>query len=165
MLRIANASTATLNRQTGLYEQFVTVTNESSASIEAARISISGLPSVETSYNASGTNGSGIPYVQPNQALAPGSSVTIRLEYYSADRITVPQPTLFVEAELDRGHPAAFRNTNGDSENNASAGRQYGCGVQNYAKENVCCGIQHGHDELEAVCPCGSGVWRTLNLD
>lgn len=96
-VKIVTTSVPQLNRQTGLYEHFVTLTNESAAVIAAARIVINDLPSQVSVYNAFGTTPAGQPYIQLNQALSAGATVTLRLEYYSTDRVTVPAPALAVE--------------------------------------------------------------------
>ena len=81
-----------LNPQTGLYEQRVTVTNTSFSTVAAFRLLVG---------NINGTNGvartnvtlvnatdktNGTPYVQYNSALNPGSNVTLILEFFVPDR-------------------------------------------------------------------------------
>jgi hypothetical protein len=73
----------------------VRATNPTYSLFKAVRIYLSGLPSNVTVYNASGyTNG--IPYVQMNQAVPPGSSVDFMIEYYATGG-AIPNPTLRVE--------------------------------------------------------------------
>jgi hypothetical protein len=47
-------------------------------------------------YNATGTS-NGMPYIDYNAPLAPGQSVNLTVEYYIADRKTVPHPRIVVE--------------------------------------------------------------------
>jgi len=93
------AGTNAFNPQTQLYEEFVSVTNIGQAPVRALRLSIGGLPSRVTLYNATGTN-NGVPYVEydppvnaTNQWLYPYpapanlmSSVTFTLEFFVTDR-------------------------------------------------------------------------------
>jgi hypothetical protein len=75
----------TLNPQTGLFEQRVTVSNNMSVAAPAFQIMVDGLrPGVELK-NASGTT-NGIPYVQVNTPMDPGDSMSVLLEYYVSDR-------------------------------------------------------------------------------
>lgn len=75
----------TLNPQTGLYEQSVTVTNTGPLTAAAVRVYIQGLRSGVQLYNATGINETG-PYVQYNAPLNPGQAVTFLLEFYVPDR-------------------------------------------------------------------------------
>ena len=87
------AGTSAFNPQTQLYEEFVAVTNIGQAPVHALRLSIGGLRSGMTLYNATGTNG-GVPYVEYdppydsplNPYPAANSSVTFMLEFFVADR-------------------------------------------------------------------------------
>lgn len=92
-LRLMAVGDPTLNRQTGLYEQQVTIRSESATPVEAARITIEGLPASQWVYNASGMDDSDRPYVQLNQPLAENEELNLTLEYYSENR-TVPRPVL-----------------------------------------------------------------------
>ncbi len=95
---------AIYNPQTGLFEQRVTVSNESSNTIAALRIFISNLRTNIRVWNAAGVL-NGTNYVQYNRPLNPGQSATFRVEYYVPDRrpftpvlrseetLPVPQPS------------------------------------------------------------------------
>jgi hypothetical protein len=83
------------NRQTGLFEHTVRVTNPTAYPYDAVRVLIKNLRSVTRVYNASGKT-NGIPYVQSNVPVPPGGSVDFRIEYYDPDRIE-PHPTLVAE--------------------------------------------------------------------
>jgi alpha-tubulin suppressor-like RCC1 family protein len=87
--------------QTSLMQQLLALTNVTSQTLAAVRVTIH-LSAFEKSkniivYNASGTNGAGEPYLQYNYPLPPGDHVTFTAEYYSPDRVTVPNPTFTVE--------------------------------------------------------------------
>jgi hypothetical protein len=73
------------NPQSSLYDELVVVTNVGSAPARAVRLTVAGLPSFVTLYNASGTN-AGIPYVQNNFPLPPGGTVDFVLEFYDSLR-------------------------------------------------------------------------------
>ena len=95
---------AIYNPQTGLFEQRVTISNESSNTIAALRIFISNLRTNIRVWNAAGVL-HGTNYVQYNSPLNPGQSATFRVEYYVPDRrpftpvlrseetLPVPQPS------------------------------------------------------------------------
>jgi hypothetical protein len=84
-----------VDQATSLFMHKVRATNPTYSLFKAVRIYLSGLPSNVTVYNASGyTNG--IPYVQMNQAVPPGSSVDFMIEYYATGG-AIPNPTLRVE--------------------------------------------------------------------
>jgi hypothetical protein len=76
---------AVFNPQTGLFEQRVTVSNESSNTIAAFQLCISNLRSNIQCRSAfmvaNGTN-----FVQVNRAINPNTSVVVRVEYYVPDR-------------------------------------------------------------------------------
>ncbi|TAK94612.1 MAG: DUF11 domain-containing protein, partial [Verrucomicrobia bacterium] len=88
-----NKTAPTLNAQTGLYEELVTVTNSSFSTVAAVRVLVgnlnspTGVPRTNVFlYNASGTNFDSRPYVQHNAPLNPGQSVLLTLEFYVPDR-------------------------------------------------------------------------------
>jgi hypothetical protein len=85
-----------LNLQTGLFEQKVRVSNPTYSTFNAVRVYVSGLQSGVTVWNASGTT-NGVPYVQSNQAIPPGSYVDFTIEYYVTVGGLVPNPTLYAE--------------------------------------------------------------------
>jgi hypothetical protein len=84
-----------VDQATSLYMHRVRVTNPTYSLFKAIRIYISGLAGNVTVYNASGhTNG--VPYVQMNQALPPGSYADFTIEYYTTGG-AIPNPKLRVE--------------------------------------------------------------------
>jgi hypothetical protein len=94
-------SSGTRFLQTTLMTQLLTVTNVTSQTVSAVRITIH-LGETERSanirvYNASGTNTLGEPYLHHNFPVPPGDHVTFTVEYYSPDRVTVPDPAFTVE--------------------------------------------------------------------
>jgi len=100
-----NASTnIVLNRQTGLYEQWVGLTNDGNAPVTGIRVFIGGLSTNVYAYIATGTNDSGLPYVYYGQLLNPGSNVVLKIEYYAKDR-RPPTTTITAEAAGDGSSP------------------------------------------------------------
>ena len=88
-----------LNPQTGLFEQTVRVTNNSSNTLTGIRLFINGLPVDVVVYSASGSTNGG-PYLQYNLPLAPAAAVDFVVEYYRANRQAIPQPT-YVSMEMN----------------------------------------------------------------
>ena len=82
---ISTFATITLNPQTGLYEQSVTVTNTGPVTAAAVKVYVLELRSGVQLYNATGTDENG-PYVKYNAPLNPGQAVTFVLEFYVPDR-------------------------------------------------------------------------------
>jgi len=76
-----------LNRQSGLFEQKVHVTNSTEFTLSAVRVFITVLTEGAGVYNASGDL-DGVPYVKYNQELVPGEAADLTIEYYVADRRT-----------------------------------------------------------------------------
>jgi len=89
------AGPVTFNPQSGLFEQRVTVTNDTQMAVSAVRVLVDNLSETTTVYNASGTEG-GTPFVQYNSMLEPGMSVTFVIEYHDPLRIT-PNPVLIAQ--------------------------------------------------------------------
>jgi hypothetical protein len=81
-----------LNRQTGLYDQSVRISNPTGYAYDAIRVLIYDLPPGVRVYNASGTN-NGSPYVQSLNPVPPGGSVDFTIEYYLPNQ-QVPEPRL-----------------------------------------------------------------------
>ncbi|MDB6056434.1 MAG: repeat-containing protein, partial [Verrucomicrobiales bacterium] len=79
------AGPITLNGQTGLFEQRVTVTNTGSVTAPAFRVTVSGLSTNVTVYNATAKS-NGIPYVHYNAPLDPNKTVTLILEFFNPKR-------------------------------------------------------------------------------
>lgn len=69
------------NRQSGLLEMDVLLSNNAATNVPAARINVTGLTNGVWLYNAAGTN-SGVPFVLYNTTLPGGASVPLVLEYY-----------------------------------------------------------------------------------
>jgi hypothetical protein len=101
------AATVTLNRQTGLYEHRITVTNAAAREVAGFDLAITGLPPGVTVNNAS-ASGEGSWSIHHRQPLAAGASVTLLVEYHTAVRGTAIDPdvsvTLVGQPETD---PAA----------------------------------------------------------
>jgi len=77
--------TNVFNPQTGLYQERVRVTNNTSVTLDALRVYVTGLRSGVYLQNAMGTN-EGKPYVHYNVPLPAGGNVTLWLEFLSVDR-------------------------------------------------------------------------------
>lgn len=84
-----------LNRQSGLYQQDVVLTNVTGVRRGNFRIYVDDLPAGIVLSNAHGNDG-GRPYVDYLGELNPNGSVTLRLEYYDRTRRGLPTPTLSV---------------------------------------------------------------------
>ena len=95
------------NPQTGLFQQYVTVTNSGGTTVAGMRLTVLGLPVNVFLQNATGTN-AGRPFVQYNVPLDPGSNVVFFLEFLSVARTNFTDSFL-VEAVL----PAPAPSTNG----------------------------------------------------
>ncbi|MEY2410081.1 MAG: hypothetical protein QOF48_2751 [Verrucomicrobiota bacterium] len=89
---------AIFNPQTGLFEQRVTISNESSNTIAAHRIFVTHLRTNIRVWNASGVL-QGTNFIQFNSPLNPGQSATFRIEYYVPDRLPFT-PVLILEPTL-----------------------------------------------------------------
>jgi len=81
------------NRQTGLLEMSVRLSNNAVTNVPAVRVAVSGLTNNTWLYNASGTN-AGKPYVLYNSTLAGGASVDLLLEFYVLIRAPLTSYTL-----------------------------------------------------------------------
>ena len=95
---VTNAIVATgpavLNRQNGLFEQFVTVSNRTTQTWpNGLRISVYKLDTTNQVWNASGTN-NGVPYLDRIMSIPPGGVVTNVVQYYVPNPRTVPDATL-----------------------------------------------------------------------
>jgi len=85
----------------------VQVQNPTSMIVPGVRILVTGLPANVKVWNASGVTSNGVPYVQIDQSMQPGGSVTCTIEYYVPNRVT-PTRTLIAEltgAALPRPDP------------------------------------------------------------
>lgn len=76
----------TLNPQTGLLEQNLTVTNRTGRTLNGFRLFITGLPQGTMLWNAHGYV-DGVPYIDIFGELPPGATMNILLEYYRPSRI------------------------------------------------------------------------------
>ncbi|MDA1005282.1 MAG: PQQ-binding-like beta-propeller repeat protein [Verrucomicrobia bacterium] len=84
-----------LNRQTGLYEHTITVTNTAARAVAGFELTITGLPEGVCVNNASDCT-AGTAAVEYHAPLAVGASATLVLEYYAPIRGTVLAPHLAV---------------------------------------------------------------------
>ena len=82
-----------LNRQTGLLEQRLKVTNNGTTAKPRVRVLFNDLPAGAEVYNAAGLE-DGIPFVQLNDTLQPGESRDLIIEYYLPKRAKIPNPRL-----------------------------------------------------------------------
>ena len=73
------------DRQTGLFEQPVEVSNPGANPVPAIQLAVQGLTSGVILYNASGVS-NGVPFVEYDQELDPGASASFILEYYVSNR-------------------------------------------------------------------------------
>ena len=80
----ATAGEMSLDFQTALFKQTVTITNNNPLSIPAFRLLLSGLPDGVNVYNAQG-EADGRSFLLYNQSLAAGESVELVVEYFQAD--------------------------------------------------------------------------------
>jgi hypothetical protein len=92
---LSTLNAMTLNPQTGLFQQTIRVTNPTSTTYDAARVYVYGLTNSTTVYNASGST-NGVPYVESQVSILPGSYVDFVIEYWSPSLIT-PSPTLVAQ--------------------------------------------------------------------
>jgi hypothetical protein len=88
--------TPIFNPQTSLYEQKVSVANNTPFDFTALRITATNLPAGVTLRNASITNG-GFAYIEYQLPVRSGSNVTLTLEYYNANRAGAVTPGLKLE--------------------------------------------------------------------
>jgi Bacterial Ig-like domain (group 3) len=82
--------------QSGLMLQYLTVSNVTAGTYSAVRVTLHLTQSGITVYDATGTNANGDAYLQHNYPVLPHSSVTFAVEYYVANRTTIPNPTISV---------------------------------------------------------------------
>jgi hypothetical protein len=79
-----------LNRQTGLFEQTVCLTNSSAAPLSVVRLRIDGLPEDVRVQNGLQTNG--VWYVECPRPVAPSQPLGMVLEYFVPDRRPIVPP-------------------------------------------------------------------------
>jgi uncharacterized repeat protein (TIGR01451 family) len=92
VLVATRVSDMVLNRQNGLMEQIVQISNNTTSSVPAARLVLSNF--TFRVFNAVGTN-QGAPYVLYQSAIPAGATVTLVLEYFIPGRTPVDDPTFF----------------------------------------------------------------------
>ncbi len=93
--RLELAEKPVLNRQTGLYEHLITITNPGAREVAGFDLAITGLPAGVTVNNASSHDG-GTWTINHRQPLAAGASVTLLVEYHAPVRGTVINPAVAV---------------------------------------------------------------------
>jgi probable HAF family extracellular repeat protein len=79
-----------LNRQTGLFEQTVGLTNSSAAPLTVLRLRIDGLPNDVRVQN--GLQAGTVWYVEFARALGPGEALDLVIEYFIPDRRAISEP-------------------------------------------------------------------------
>lgn len=92
-------TTTQLNRQTGLREQILKLSNPTTATVPAYEILIRGLPPGVQVYNASTVREDGTVVITILRPMLPFSELEVIIEYYSVDRLPVelnPQITTAV---------------------------------------------------------------------
>ena len=95
-------TTTVLNRQTGLREQTIHISNGTTATVPAYNLIIRGLPAGVEVNNASEVRADGSVVVYIRQTMLPHSTQDIVLEYYSANRAPVEMnPQLSTEVVLN----------------------------------------------------------------
>ena len=110
---LSTASAVTLNRQTGLLEWRLTVTNVAQRAIGGFELDLAVLPAGAVLYNASGQRPSGTPFIRYGQPLGPGASVTLVLEFHQPSRSTAGLPpaltgsTILPQSDPTAGGPVA----------------------------------------------------------
>jgi len=82
-----SSETPQLNRQSGLFEQKLRVTNATEFMLSAVQVSVTVVTEGVQVYNASGDL-DGVPFVKYNQELSPGEVADLTIEYYVTDRHT-----------------------------------------------------------------------------
>lgn len=105
----APVTISNFNRQSGLFIQTVRITNPTSETFPALRLSVAldtnSIARKVRLWNAVGTN-DGIPFVLHNYPVPPGQSVDLNLEYYIPDRRTMPAPVFVVDVLPEEEAPS-----------------------------------------------------------
>jgi len=106
-LTAAPVSSIALNRQSGLFQQTVKVTNLGSAPVLAFRLKVLNLPSSWQVWNAHGT-ADGVPWLAHNSVLTVGQSVDLQVELRIPSRDPQQnQPTYIAEPVPPTGEPGS----------------------------------------------------------
>jgi len=92
-----------LVRQTGLFQQKVTITNPTPDTLRGIRLLIADLPVGASVHNATGKT-NGVDYIQYDLPLLSGASVAFQIEYYVPTR-AVPSPTISIQLILGEPLP------------------------------------------------------------
>ncbi len=101
------AAMLVLNRQTGLYEHAITVTNTGAREVAGFDLDVTGLPEDVTVHNASQSNGDGWA-IHHRRPLAAGESVELLIEYFTPVRGTELDPQVSIGLVTEpQGHPQA----------------------------------------------------------
>ncbi|MDP7308557.1 MAG: DUF11 domain-containing protein, partial [Roseibacillus sp.] len=93
---VTSAGEIALDLQTALFKQTITITNNNPLAVPALRLLVDGLPGDVTVHNAQGESG-GRSFLLYNQALAPGESVELVIEYFQADASGGFEPEFEIE--------------------------------------------------------------------
>ena len=93
---VTSAGEIALDLQTALFKQTITITNNNSLPVPALRLLVDGLPGDVTVHNAQGESG-GRSFLLYNQALAPGESIELVVEYFQADASGGFEPEFEIE--------------------------------------------------------------------
>lgn len=96
VLEAKTNSPITLNRQSGLFEQVVRVTNGQGSAVGGFRVFVANLPPTWVVWNAHGQT-NGLPYLDHAPVLMAGRSVDLRVEFRIPDRNPGHQPEYLVE--------------------------------------------------------------------
>lgn len=86
VIAVGALSPITLNPQTGLLEQTITLRNAGSNAVAAAQLVLRALPPGVTVHNATGARANGRPYLQYNRPIPVGGTVEFAIEYFRANR-------------------------------------------------------------------------------
>ena len=105
--RLELAAKLLLNRQSGLYEHAITITNSGAREVAGFDLRITGLPDGVTVNNASGRDGEDW-IIHHRQPLAAGASVALTIEYFTPVRGTVLDPLVYAGlVTVPETHPDA----------------------------------------------------------
>jgi len=97
---VLTRGTITLNPQNGLFEEVIKVMNGSELDANAVTLTISGLRTGETLYNATGTDLNGDFEILWTGTLAKNRSMNFTLQYYTPYRGTTPAPSVSTSLSL-----------------------------------------------------------------
>lgn len=95
---LEQAPSPSLNLQDGLFTHRVTLTNDNPSELAGFRLLIEGLPGDVQVYNAQGTTPGGSFYIDSNNNLGAGESVTLTIEFFRPDLDPRFTPSYAIEA-------------------------------------------------------------------